>query len=193
MGKTSRLQDLLEALKASEAEGDDITVQQIQEHLGNSAAGSMLLVLGLILLTPFADIPGIPTVLGVVVVLVGVQLGLGHQQIWLPHFIRSRSLRRQHVHKAISLARPVFGAASVILRERWPRLVTGPAARFICVTCAALALAYPPLEVVPFGATVPSSAITAFGLALVARDGAAALVGLAGTVGGGYLLITWLL
>lgn len=47
----------------------------------------------------------------------------------------------------------------------------------------------PPLEVVPFGATVPSSAITAFAIALVARDGLLALLSLALTIGGGYFVL----
>jgi hypothetical protein len=50
-------------------------------------------------------------------------------------------------------------------------LTDGPLARAIAGTCAVLALTLPPLEVVPFGATVPSSATTGFSIDLVARDG----------------------
>ena len=69
--------------------------------------------------------------------------------------------------------RPVSRFLGKIIWPRFAFLTQGVFARAIGAACAMLALMLPPLEVVPFGATVPSSAITAFGLALVARDGCA--------------------
>lgn len=58
--------------------------------------------------------------------------------------------------------------------------------------CAILALSLPPLEVVPFGATVPFLVITGLSLALVARDDLLALMILALMIGGGYFVFTLL-
>jgi len=53
-----------------------------------------------------------------------------------------------------------------------------------------LALTLPPLELVPFGATVRSSVITGFSIALVARDGILALMSFALMIAGGYFILT---
>ena len=86
--------------------------------------------------------------------------------------------------------RPVSRFLGKIIWPRFAFLTQGVFARAIGAACAMLALMLPPLEVVPFGATVPSSAITAFGLALVARDGLLASLALLLSGAGVYLLAT---
>lgn len=49
----------------------------------------------------------------------------------------------------------------------------------IAAACVAIALAMPPMELVPFTATVAGLALTAFGLALIAEDGVVALASFA--------------
>ena len=60
--------------------------------------------------------------------------------------------------------------------DRWfhgrlPILTSGPFVRAAAGAIILLALAVPPLELVPLATTAPMAAIAAFGLALVVRDG----------------------
>ncbi len=54
--------------------------------------------------------------------------------------------------------------------------VTGPGVYVIALTCVVIAAATPPMEFVPFTANGAGIALTAFGLALIAKDGLVALV-----------------
>ena len=57
-------------------------------------------------------------------------------------------------------------------------LTSSPADRLVGACCCALALAVPPLELLPFATFIPMAAIAVFGLSLVARDGVLVLGGL---------------
>jgi hypothetical protein len=79
------------------------------------------------------------------------------------------------------------------VRPRLAFLTTGAAERLAALACALAAIAMPPLELVPFGGIVPATAITAFGVALIARDGMIMLLALLITAGAaglvGYALL----
>lgn len=165
------LDEILKALNDSADEGDTVTVDEIRDHLGKGALGSALLVLGLLALSPLGDIPGTPSIMAVLIVLIAGQMALGREQAWLPAWLASRSIKTKYLRKATSLGRPVFGFFSRFLRQRMSHLTEGGSARVVAGACVLLALTLPPLEVVPFGATVPSTGIAGFGLALVTRDG----------------------
>lgn len=62
--------------------------------------------------------------------------------------------------------------------EPWLRvLVSGPGAIGVALACMLIAVALPPMEVIPFSANLGGAGLTAFGLALVAGDGRLALAG----------------
>ena len=71
----------------------------------------------------------------------------------------------------------------------WP---TGPASRAIAAACILLALTIPPLEMLPFASTLIAAVISLFGLALLANDGAMAVLGylgLAALAGAGFYVL----
>src|SRR5690606_19204599 len=90
-----------------------------------------------------------------------------------------RSVDHAKVEKAVKwLRRP----ARFIDRWTRPRLewaVRHAGAYVIAITCIVVAAATPIMELIPFSATFAGIAITAFGLALIARDGVIALVAIA--------------
>jgi len=182
--------DVLDRLDALGASRERVEVDRIREVLGRDAFGPALLTLGLLALSPIGDIPGAPTFLAVFIFGVGVQMTAGRKTLWLPRPLACRSVRGRRLCQAAGLFRPVVRVLAVVIRARLTFLTRGQFARAIAATCAALALTLPPLEVVPFGATVPSSVITGLSIALVARDGLLALISFALMIGGGYVLIT---
>jgi hypothetical protein len=58
-----------------------------------------------------------------------------------------------------------------VIKPRLSFLTGGLANRLVALVVVLIAFAVPPLELVPFAAALPSLAILAFGLGLIARDG----------------------
>lgn len=166
------LADLLDVLEGAGEGKGAASVSDIHESLGVRSFGPLLLAAGLIGLTPIGDIPVVPTVLAIIVVLISGQLLIGLRGFWLPGFIRRRSVKRETLGKAIRFVRPVARGVDWVLRPRMSWLTEGPFTYVIASACLLIALVIPPLELVPFAATAPAIAITLFGLGLIGRDGA---------------------
>jgi len=75
-----------------------------------------------------------------------------------------------------------------MLKARYTYFVNGTAKYVIAAVCVGVALSMPIMEFVPFSANAAGAVLTAFGLALITRDGLVALVAFAIT-GLSYFLI----
>jgi hypothetical protein len=94
-----------------------------------------------------------------------------------------RSVSRKRFEKALRWVRRPARAIDRLLRPRLTFLTDTIGAYAIAVLCVLIASAMPPMELVPFAATIAGAALTAFGLALIARDGVVALLALILTAG----------
>jgi len=148
-------------------------------------------VLSLLLIVGFAQVPAL---VGLVVLLVSVQLLLRRDHIWLPRWMLKRSVSRDKLCKGLGWLRRPARFVDRLLRPRLTALTRGPAVYVIGATCILVAAATPAMEFVPFSATIAGAVLTAFGLALIARDGALAVTAFVLTAGGlgwvGYELLT---
>jgi hypothetical protein len=144
-------------------------------------------VAGLIVLAPLiGDIPGVPTIMALVVLLVAVQVLLGRQHLWLPQWLLDRSIASEKLARAIDWLRRPAGFVDRLLRPRLQRLTRRAGIYATAVLCIIIAAAMPPMELVPFSANAAGIALTALGLALIADDGLLAIgafVVSAGTIG----------
>ncbi len=157
-----------------------VSLEEVLDCIGERSFGPLLLLPGLAALTPLGVVPGLPTAVAVVVVLVAAQLLIGRKSFWLPEFLLKRTVKGDRFRKSMGTARKATGWVDRILRpERLKPLTGKTASRIIAAVCCVTALAMPPLELVPFGVAAPASAVTAFGLGLTARDGLLVLIGLA--------------
>ena len=185
--------DILDRLRDMANDRDRVKLGEVIEALGNRSYGPLLLVPALIEISPVGGIPGLPTFLAAVIILFAVQIVIGRRHVWLPGFIARRGIKSEKVLRAVDkmsglgerLDRWFHGRLRWITGGLWIRL----AACFVI----ALALAVPPLELVPFASTAPMAAIAAFGLAMLVRDGLLMLIAFAGAtaaaVFGGLVLI----
>lgn len=171
---------LVEVVEHMTGVGDDdaerIDVAEILSAVGQRSFGPMLLVPGLIVLSPISGIPGVPTLGGIAVFLIAGQLLIGRKCFWVPQFLARRTIPKKRLNKARSFLLPI---ARVVDKLVWPRLsilTRGPFTYLIAATCIAIAIVMPPLEAILFANVVTSVAISAFGLALVAHDGLLAAV-----------------
>jgi len=164
--------DVLDRLAGRGGREAEVTVGEMLTSLGSRSYGPLLLVPPLIELSPIGGIPGVPTALAAIIVLVAAQIVVGRQQFWLPEFLAKRSVSADRLEKAVGKLRPLAGWLDRWFYGRLPFLTEGPMIRLSAVACILLALTVPPLELLPFASSAPMAAIAMFGLALLVHDGA---------------------
>jgi hypothetical protein len=177
------LQQLLDRLDHA-ATGDRVAVECMMEAVGRSSFGGLLLLAGLVTLSPLDIIPGIPTLIAVAVLTVSVQLLAGRRNFWLPAWVLRRSIARYRFRRALTWLRKPARLGDRLVRPRLTALTTDAAIKVIALGCIVVALAMPVMEVVPFSANLAGLALTAFGLAVIAHDGLLALIAFAATAAG---------
>ncbi|MFP4251147.1 MAG: exopolysaccharide biosynthesis protein [Guyparkeria sp.] len=171
------LGDLLQRIAQVASERDEVYLGTIMDALGTRSFGPVLLLIGVILVSPLSGLPGMPTTMGVGLVLISLQLVMGRDVFWLPRWLLDRHISSARLRRALAwLDRP----ARFIdwwLRPRLSLLASNGGALLIAAICLVLGLAMPVMELVPFSATAAGLAVVAFGLALVALDGLFVLFG----------------
>lgn len=173
------LEELLDRLGDAAREHDPVSLDMILDELGRRSFGPILLFAGLVTLAPvIGDIPGVPTIMALLVLLVGVQILVRHDHVWLPGWLLRRSVEQEKLCKVLSWSRRPAQFIDRFIRPRMTALAHDGGSRLIAVVCVLVAAAMPLTEVVPFSANGVGAILTAFGLALIARDGLMALLAL---------------
>lgn len=175
------LQEMLDRINDSGDDQGRVSLGKIVESVGNRSFGPLLLMVGVIAASPLSGMPGVPTATGILILLIAVQLFFGRDHFWLPKWLLRRSLGKDKVHMAIRWLRPVARFIDRWLRPRLPALIRGGSIYLISFICAAIAIVMPMMELVPFSAHGAGLALSAFGLALISRDGLLALIAFAVT------------
>jgi hypothetical protein len=162
--------DILDRL-ADSSQGEEVSVGELTESLGHRSYGPFLIVPALIDISPIGAVPGLPTALAAIIILVSAQIAFGREHLWLPGFVTRRMVASDRVRRSVEKVRPVANWTDRWFHGRLKGLASGPFIRGAGVACALLALSVPPLEIIPLATTAPMAAIAMFGLALLVRDG----------------------
>lgn len=170
------LEQMLDRIVASADSKGRVSFGRIVESVGDRSFGPLLLMVGVIMTSPLSGMPGVPTTMGVLVLLIAGQLLFRREHFWLPAWVLKRSLEQRKVKKAIDWLRPPARFVDRWLRPRLPAFIRGGGTYLISLVCAVIAAVMPMMELVPFSAHVAGLALTAFGLALISRDGLLALM-----------------
>ncbi|KCZ65568.1 hypothetical protein L53_15350 [Hyphomonas sp. L-53-1-40] len=175
------LENVLETAIEEGGEGT-ISVGDLLNMFGHRSFGPIITLLGLlVVLPPLGGIPGLPAVIGVIILLFSIQILFGADHIWMPSFVEKRSIETSKLKEAEDKVKPWLERIDRMITERlaW---ATGSVATYLAaVAVSLLAMLMIPLELVPFAVAAPGVAIVLFGLALVAKDGALMLAGFAAT------------
>lgn len=169
--------DVLEDVD-QQASGGRLSAGDIVSAFEHRGFGPLLLAPSLLVLLPTGAIPGVPTVVGLLIVLVAGQMVVGRSEPWLPGKVREASIDAAKYHRVYEKVAPGTRAIDRVLRSRLEILVTPPAPRLIACLCIVLALTFAPLEFVPFLGALPALVIVVLGLGLTAHDGAVVALGL---------------
>lgn len=164
--------DILDRIEKLAHDNDRVAIGDVVAAMGSRGFGPFLIVVPLIDISPVGSIPGLPTAMALVVMLVAIQLALGRRHMWLPGVVRRRAIASDKAAKAVARTRGVARFMDRWFHGRLPALTSPPMIRIAAVAVMALACAVPPLELLPLATTAPMLAIAAFGLAITVRDGA---------------------
>ena len=178
--KIHDLSGLLDIMSETAANREKIYVRDIVETLGSRSLGPLLTLTGLVTVMPVVgDIPGVPILMGTLVLLVAVQLLIGRDHPWLPKWLLNRAVSHEKFCKMVGMSRRPARFIDRHTNVRLRNFIEGLGQYLIAFVCIAIACLTPFMEMVPFSASVAGLALFAFGLALISRDGVLALVALA--------------
>lgn len=189
-GQADSLQGLLRQMQNHDY-GDPVTLEALLNSVGRRSFGPMILLPGLIVVAPIiGDIPGVPTIFAIVVLLTSIQLLMGAAYFWLPRWLLDRSMPRSRLLKALQWMHKPARFVDRFLHARLTWLVDNGASRYLIASMSLLvSLMLPVMEFIPFSATIGGAALVCFGLALVARDGLLVLLSMLFTGGAVWIIL----
>lgn len=161
-----------------------LTLSDLLAQLGEEGLLVVSILLTLVFLIP-VSIPGVSTVFGAVILLIGISR-LSGRPLWIPRRLACRDLPTERLRPAL-----VGGLAWVRRLERISRphrlqglvdgRVSGLVNNVVFILAAVLLMA--PFGFVPFSNTLPAVALLAYAIGFIQRDGGAVLLGHLATIG----------
>ncbi|MEW4449592.1 exopolysaccharide biosynthesis protein [Qipengyuania sp. JC766] len=173
--------EILDALEEKAGSEDEVSIGDVVETFGNRSYGPFLLVPALIGVSPVGGIPGVPTILAIIVGLFAVQMVFGRRKLWLPAVLKDRAVDGEKLAGAADKMRGVGKWLDKVFRERIEWVTADPAPRIAAIIVTLICVSVPPLELLPFAVFAPMTVVAAFGLALLVRDGLLMLIAFVGS------------
>jgi len=168
-----RTSDVLREIAAGE--GERVTFRDILTVLRHRAFGFTLLIFALPCCLPMP--PGIPTVCGVALVVIALNLIAARQRLWLPRAIADKSVARADLQRLVDRAVPYLERLERICKPRLT-IVTEPVGK-ILIGLVILVLGFIMILPIPFlGNIPPGFAATFIAIGMTERDGLIVLIGL---------------
>jgi hypothetical protein len=174
--KLYNLEQLLDRIEKAANGRNLVSLEVIIKEIGSRSFGPLMLMVGIILASPLSGIPGMPTTMGLFILLVSVQLLFRRESFWLPRWLLKRSVEQKKLHKALAWLRPPASFIDRWIRPRLTFFIRGISIYFIAFICFIIAIGLPVMELVPFSATTAGAILAAFGLSMIAHDGFLALL-----------------
>ena len=177
-GQESSLGDIIDRLEESQ-DGDTVSVNDVLAAFEDRSSGVLVTMLGLIAALPvIGAVPGISMLTAALILAVLAHSALGGGKLRMPGRIGRLQIKRDTFETGLEKGRSITKRIDRLLTPRLTVLTQAAVARVaIKIGIAVLAVTMFPLAIVPYGVTAPAFGIVAFGLALIARDGAMAIAG----------------
>ncbi len=175
--KALSLSDIAERMSDA-SDSQEVSVKDMIASVGKRAYGPLLLVFGLIALSPVGAIPGASVVLGALIVLVAAQVLFGLESPWFPSRLKRISVDSGKIDRSVHKIKPYLAKVDKILRPRWRFMMEPPAPRLVAFFCIVLGVSMYPLAVVPWGVAAPALAIVVLSVGLTSHDGVVLAAGL---------------
>lgn len=147
---------------------------ELVNAFGERGFGALMLFFGL-LNVAIGIIPGTTTVLGAPLLLMGFQLVIRRDQLWLPKWALRRSIERETYRSGVEKVLPRLRQMERLSKPRLSVMTSEVSEVLIGIATVILAF----ILILPIwgGNLVPALIISAFGFGLMQRDGLAVLLG----------------
>lgn len=154
-------------VELSQTAGERVSMEELTTALSDRSFAALIILFAAPNLLPLP--PGSSTIFGIPLILIASQLLIGRSRLWLPRWLRERSLDGPTFSRIAVGIEPILRRIEKLARPRYwpmPRVV---AERFvgIVVLLMALVLIFP----IPFGNWTPAVAAILVSLGLSERDG----------------------
>ncbi len=170
------LHDILDDIEGLAEDEGKVDVKSLLESFQARSFGPVLVLLGVLSMSPLGAVPGIPVVFAGMVILWSGQILIGRSHPWTPEFLHSIEISEDQVCKFRDKAEPVTEFVDNWVKPRLKWAVGDVSEHLIAALSIALALLMIPLELVPFAVAIPAGALVLLGLALMAKDGILTLI-----------------
>ncbi|AJY47822.1 exopolysaccharide synthesis protein [Martelella endophytica] len=171
-----------EALKS--ADGQEVSVNDMMKTFGATSFVPLLILPALLVVSPLGGVPGLSSLFGIMIVLIAAQRVLGRDNIWLPGFIRNRSIGSDKAESAMKKILPVTRFVDRYSRQRLTFLFRPPLVRLLPLACVLAGAGMPLFEIVPFASAFLGAAVVLMAYSMLTRDGIFALLALFPIAGG---------
>lgn len=159
---------------------DVVTLGQTMDCLGARGFGPILLIFSILLILPVGMIPGMPGIVGGVIMTIGALMLIGSKRLHLPMRLRQISLPARALRGVVNWARPHTHKLHRLLHPRLTSLIEGVIPlRLMALVLIPTGLLMLVIGFIPGLPFVMSVHVLLFGIALATRDGLFALLGYA--------------
>jgi len=160
---------------------------ELVNAFGERGFGALMLFFGLLNIA-IGIIPGTTTILGAPLLLMGLQLTIRQEQLWLPRWALRRAIERETYRNGVKKVLVRFKQVERLSRPRLPAMTSPVSEVLIGIVTVLLSC----ILVLPIwgGNLVPALIISTFGFGLMQRDGIVVLIGWGGVAG--VCLFIWM-
>ena len=155
----------------SETSGDEVTLGQLMRIMERRSFGAVILLLGLIAISPLTVVPGATWTVAAATLLFSIQLLFGMRNPWLPKALLDLKMPRDQLQKLARASRKAAHTADKLTSPRLGFLTRPPFVIGVALFCTVAALITFPLGLIPLAPVLPGVAIVLMGIGLTARDG----------------------
>jgi hypothetical protein len=156
-------------------ESEKVTVREIIDALDSRSFGLAVLLFSLPSVVPMP--PGVPTVVGIILLIVSFQMVIGREDLYLPGILSKRAFDRKSLVGAFEGLAPKLAVIEKVMKPRLLFMTGRVGSIFIGVVVLVMAVVLI-LPLPPGGNFPPALACAVLGLGLAQRDGALVLIGL---------------
>lgn len=156
--------------------GEFISFGELIDGLKDKGLALLIAIVALPISIPVPTPPGFTTLFGVPLCILTAQLFYRLEHPWLPQWLRNKTMKVSTFKNMLAKAEPLFMKLAVFFKPRHQRFLTPHSERvigvlaFICAVCISLPIL--------FANAIPSAAILIMSLAILYRDGLAAVIGM---------------
>ena len=162
-------------VRAVQGESEKVTVGEIIDALDARSFGLAVLLFSLPSVVPMP--PGVPTVVGIILLIVSIQMVIGREDLYLPGILSKRAFDRKMLVGAFTGLAPKLAVVERVMKPRLLFMTGRVGSIFIGIIVLVMAFVLV-LPLPPGGNFPPALACAVLGLGLAQRDGVIVGLGL---------------